>query len=132
MTRAYSYLRGSNPSPQQEFAEKFCAEKGWKLDEELTFEDQGKNARVGFLKDFLEAVQSGRIRPGSVLIVDGLDRLVRAQMETALELLRDILKAGITIATTSPERIYTEENLNDLASILEPLLYMSRPESNGR
>src|SRR5262245_930103 len=89
--RAYSYLRFSDGSQrkgdslrrQREFAVELCRRNGWVLDDSLHLRDLGvsayrsKNAKVGALAEFIEAVQSGRVRPNSVLVIESIDRLSR-------------------------------------------------------
>ena len=128
--RAYSYLRvsddhqvkGDGLRRQNDFAATLCAEEGWCLDDTLRFEDHGvsgfhgDNARVGQLSRFLDLVKARRIAPGSVLIVECIDRLSREQVPEAYDLFRSILPpesgsppanpaestAPTTTATSSP------------------------------
>jgi DNA invertase Pin-like site-specific DNA recombinase len=108
------------------------------LDDSLRLEDLGvsafrsKNARVGALAEFLEAVKSGRVAAGSVLILENIDRLSRNKVGIALQLFIGILNAGITIVTATPEREYTQESINDVAALLEPIIYMSRAYDESR
>jgi DNA invertase Pin-like site-specific DNA recombinase len=142
---AYSYLRFSHPSQaagdsarrQESFAEHVCRERGWRLDDSFILRDEGCSAYRGkhrsqagrkahALALFLEAVKSGRVTPGSVLIVENIDRLSREQVFEAYGLFSGILTAGITIVTREPQREYSRENCNDLLSLLEPLFCMAR------
>jgi DNA invertase Pin-like site-specific DNA recombinase len=118
-TIAYSYIRFSSKKqakgdslrrqtdPQK--AEAYCHRKGWTLSEK-TYEDlgvsafKGKNADVGNLCEFLKAVKSGAIKPGSALIVESLDRISRQGIDEGYEVVKRILKAGIILVTLSPER----------------------------
>jgi DNA invertase Pin-like site-specific DNA recombinase len=45
---------------------------------------RSRNATHGALARFFEAIEAGRVRPSSVLIVESLDRLNRAEVLTAL------------------------------------------------
>jgi DNA invertase Pin-like site-specific DNA recombinase len=146
MRRAFSYLRfssakqmkGDSRRRQTEFAESICKKHGWVLDDSLNLQDLGvsayrsKNVRVGALAEFLEAVQSGRVSRGSILIVENIDRLSRNKVGVALQLFIQLLNHGITIVTADPERIYTEESINDVAALLEPIIYMSRAHEESR
>jgi hypothetical protein len=60
---------------------------------------------------FLLAVDEGRIPSGSVLIVEGLDRLSRAEPIRAQAQLAQIINAGITVVTASDGREYNREKL---------------------
>jgi DNA invertase Pin-like site-specific DNA recombinase len=139
--RAYSYLRfssarqaaGDSRRRQAAFAAELCQRNGWILDDSLHLEDlgvsafRGKNAEVGSLSVFREAVRSGRVAPGSILIVESLDRLSRDAVDEAYDLFRGIIRAGITIATRTPERVYNQEACGgDMLALLEPLFIMSR------
>lgn len=140
VTRAYSYIRfsskkqekGESRRRQWDFAVDICKEKGWTLDDSLTLTDlgvsafRGKNAKVGALADFLEAIRTGRVLRGSVLIIESIDRLSRNKLGDALQLFISILNAGVEIVTQEPARHYTSESINDLAGMLEPLVYMLR------
>jgi DNA invertase Pin-like site-specific DNA recombinase len=91
-SRVYSYLRFSDPKQaagssadrQLEYAARWAAEHGMQLDSSLSLRDEGLSAchqrhvKQGASGVFLVAVDEGRIMPGSVLVVEGLDRLTRA------------------------------------------------------
>lgn len=138
--RAFSYIRFSSKKQQKgesfrrqsEFAVEVCRENGWVLDETLTLSDlgvsafRGANARVGALAEFLEAIRVGRVLRGSVLIIESIDRLSRNKVGEALQLFISILNSGVSIVTREPRRTYTQDSINDIASLLEPLIYMSR------
>src|SRR5262249_8853600 len=120
MKTAYSYLRfsdrkqakGDSQRRQVEWSEQVAAREGWMLDIELTLRDlgvsafRGKNAAGGALGQFLRAVEEERVPPGSVLLVESLDRLTRQQAQRACSLFLDILNAGIEIRTREPDRHY--------------------------
>src|SRR4051812_17590900 len=103
-TRAYSYLRFSTPEQQKgdsfrrqsSMAASYAAHHGLELDEHLTFHDLGRSAfrgqnlaEAGRLGDFLEAVRSGLVPSGSVLLVEQLDRISRQAARKALRVLED-------------------------------------------
>ena len=89
--RAYSYLRfstteqlkGDSLRRQTQAARAYADTHGLDLDEALTFRDlgvsafKGKNVAEGALGAFLQAVDAGRVPPGSWLLVENLDRLSR-------------------------------------------------------
>jgi DNA invertase Pin-like site-specific DNA recombinase len=139
-TRAFSYIRFSSARQmgndsvrrQRDLSATLAARKGWVMDESLRFEDEAcsgfksKNANVGRLAEFLSAIEGGTVPAGSVLIVESLDRLSRDEIGTALQLWLRILGAGVSIATVEPERVYGPDSSNNLASLLEALVIMSR------
>lgn len=140
VSRAFSYIRFSSKKQQKgesfrrqsEFAVEVCQENGWVLDESLTLNDlgvsafRGNNAKVGALGEFLEAIRTGRVLRGSVLIIESIDRLSRSKVGEALQLFISILNSGVSIVTREPRRTYSQDSINDIAALLEPLIYMSR------
>ena len=123
--RVYSYLRFSDPRQstggsadrQLQYAQKWAAEKGLMLDESLSMRDEGLSAyhqrhiTQGALGVFLVAIEEGRIASGSVLVVEGLDRLSRAEPIQAQAQLAQIINAGITVVTASDGREYNRAGL---------------------
>lgn len=123
--RVYSYLRfsdprqatGSSADRQLQYAQRWAAERGLLLDESLSLRDEGLSAyhqmhvKQGALGAFLKAVDEGRIPEGSVLIVEGLDRLSRAEPIQAQAQLAQIINAGITVVTASDGREYNRAGL---------------------
>ncbi|MFZ6686570.1 recombinase family protein [Undibacterium sp. SXout11W] len=124
-SRVYSYLRFSDPKQavghsierQLQYAERWAAERGLPLDTSLSLRDEGLSAyhqrhvKQGALGTFLLAVSEGRIPSGSVLVVEGLDRLSRAEPIQAQAQLAQIINAGITVVTASDGREYNREGL---------------------
>lgn len=123
--RVFSYLRFSDPKQsvgssadrQLEYAQRWAADKGLALDESLSLRDEGLSAyhqrhvTQGALGVFLRAVEDGRIASGSVLVVEGLDRLSRAEPIQAQAQLAQIINAGITVVTASDGREYNRAGL---------------------
>ncbi|ASL27382.1 recombinase family protein [Azotobacter chroococcum] len=123
--KVYSYLRfsdprqatGSSADRQLQYAQTWAAARGFELDETLSLRDEGlsayhqKHVKQGALGVFLLAVDEGRIPAGSVLIVEGLDRLSRAEPIQAQAQLAQIINAGITVVTASDGREYNRAGL---------------------
>lgn len=121
----YSYSRFSDPRQakgsslerQAAYAARWAAEHGLTLDESLTLQDEGLSAyhqrhvKSGALGVFLAAVESGKVPPGSVLVVEGLDRLSRTEPIQAQAQLAQIVNAGITVVTASDGKAYSRERL---------------------
>ena len=107
----YSYIRFSTPEQrkgtghkrQTNAAEEWCRKNGLPLFK--NYSDlgvsafKGKNAEHGELSAFLKLVNAGRIPPGSILLVESLDRLSRQNVNKALELFLSIINADIEIVT---------------------------------
>lgn len=126
MPKAYSYRRfsskrqegGDSLRRQIELAEQYAKDHGLTLDL-LTFEDlgisafKGRNVREGSLSAFLKAVDDGLIVSGSYLLVESLDRLSRAQVDDALQLLLSIVQRGIVLVTMTDRVAYSKESIKD-------------------
>lgn len=137
----YSYMRfssekqgeGDSMVRQGRYAATWAASHEMTLDEKLTMRDKGLSAyhqqhiKTGALGVFLRAVESGLIVPGSVLIVEGLDRLSRAEPLVAQAQLASIINAGITVVTAADSKEYSRESLKaNPMDLLYALLVMIR------
>lgn len=125
IVQVYSYLRFSDPKQaaghsaerQLAYAQRWAAERGMLLDERLSLRDEGLSAyhqnhvKHGALGVFLKAIEDGKVAAGSVLIVEGLDRLSRAEPIQAQAQLAQIVNAGITVVTASDSKEYNREKL---------------------
>jgi hypothetical protein len=106
---------GSSADRQAEYAARWAAARGLVLDEALSMRDEGlsgyhqRHVTHGALGVFLRAVEDGRIEAGSVLIVEGLDRLSRAEPLKAQAQLTQIIHAGITVVTAADGQEYSME-----------------------
>lgn len=121
---AYSYLRFSRPEQAAGHSEQRQIEDSRKYAEDagLAFADEmadrglsaytGDNIKRGALKGFLDAIGAGHIAPGSVLIVENVDRLSRQDVLSAFQTIADIVNAGVKIVTLSPSAEYDREALN--------------------
>jgi hypothetical protein len=123
--KVFSYLRfsdprqatGSSADRQLAYAAAWAAQRGLQLDDSLSLKDEGLSAyherhvKQGALGAFLRAVDKGRIPAGSVLVVEGLDRLSRAEPLQAQAQLAQIINAGITVVTASDGREYNRAGL---------------------
>jgi DNA invertase Pin-like site-specific DNA recombinase len=117
---AFSYVRFSTPAQaegdslrrQTEQARAYCERMGWTLDTTLTLRDlgvsafRGRNAAVGAFRVFLDAVKSGRVAPGSALIVESIDRISREGIDQGYDTVKGILKSGVLLVTLCPERLF--------------------------
>lgn len=122
---AYSYIRfsrleqrrGDSIRRQTAMRDEYVARKKLQLDTSFVLSDQGlsafrgRNKRTGALKLFLDAVDKYKIKKGSHLIIESLDRLSREQVEEAFDLFMSIIRSGIVLVTLVPEMEYTKGNL---------------------
>lgn len=137
---AYSYLRfsshgqadGDSVRRQTANPQEWCERNGVRLDSSLVFEDRARSAfkkhnrHREALTEFRQYVAEGRIRPGSFLIVENLDRLSREQERIAVELLLSIVNAGITVVQLMPEeQIFSPKNL-DMLGLMRAVIQMAQ------
>lgn len=137
----YSYVRFSQLSQsegrslerQKVTAEEYAASEGLVLDTTTKYEDRGvsafkgKNARQGALKEFMEAVESGKIKAGSYLLIEDMDRLTRLPVLEGFEVFQRILRGGITIVTLKDGAKYSSESIAENWTLIMPVLFnMSR------
>jgi DNA invertase Pin-like site-specific DNA recombinase len=147
----YSYIRFSHPSQadghslerQRAYAAQWAAKNGMPLDDTLTMRDEGLSAyhqrhvSAGALGVFFRAIEDGRIAPGSVLVVEGFDRLSRAAPLDALTQLQGIVGKGIRVVTAADQREYTAAKLQRdpwmlLGSLMEMIRAHEESSTKGR
>lgn len=126
-TKVYSYARfsgkkqakGQTVERQSNYAEVFAREHGLTLDTALSMFDKGLSAyherhvKTGALGVFLKTIDDGKVEPGSILIVEGLDRLSRAEPLIAQAQLSQIINAGVTVVTAADNKTYSRESIKD-------------------
>lgn len=120
MQNTYLYIRfsddkqaqGSSYERQLSYARQYCPTLI--EDKDHIYFDSGKSAFSGAnlqdgseLKRFYDAVASGRVPKGSILLVEDLDRLSRAGMWKASDKLRELTENGITVVTLRDSKRYT-------------------------
>ena len=134
MITAYSYCRFSSGEQakgtsleRQKRSQELIKSKGWQLDTTLQMEDLGVSAYkkknlsdVAALGSFLEAIKQKKIKRGSVLVVEHLDRLTRAEVTVATEVFLQIINAGVSIISLTPA--YREYNKKEIDA--QPFLMM--------
>jgi DNA invertase Pin-like site-specific DNA recombinase/gas vesicle protein len=134
---AYSYIRfsslpqqyGDSIRRQKQMSAEMAKRHGWKLDETLRIDKgrsawTGENATLGYLAAFLKLCEgtNRKVKPGSILIVESLDRLSREKAPEALALFSRIINAGIKIAVASKDKIYSKEAINSNQFLLFEVL----------
>ena len=149
MAKVFSYLRFSRPEQmkgdsqrrQLERTEAWVERNGHVLDQSLDLRDlgksafRGKNVTEGRLGAFLEAIETGKVKSGSFLVLENLDRLSRNEVfEEALPLVQRIIKAGVSIVTLDPERVYSRKTVREIGPLLEMLLalFLANEESRKK
>lgn len=118
--RAYVYIRwssklqndGDSRRRQELGVEEFINRTG--VDIEETFRDEGisgftgQNLKIGALKDLMERVKKGTIRKGDYIVCESVDRLTRQDIWQAIEMLGNIMRAGVRIYTTTDQKLYDD------------------------
>src|SRR5688572_2171700 len=116
MTTAYSLIRFSTPGQadgdsfrrQNGPTYAFCEKHDLDLDTSLHESDvrrlgvsafRGAQIRKGSLGKFIRLVEAGKVRKGSWLIVEEIDRLTRQIHDQAYDLCLTLMRKGIKIAT---------------------------------
>ncbi|OIO03012.1 MAG: hypothetical protein AUJ49_05300 [Desulfovibrionaceae bacterium CG1_02_65_16] len=139
-SQAYIYIRlssqaqawGDGERRQHDAALRFVETHGLRLTE--TLQDigvsafRGDNASTGSLGSFLKRAENGEIPPGSMLVVESLDRLTRNCVNPALKLLLDITQLGIKIGLTAQNVIL---DLASYAAFFPILADMMRSNSES-
>ena len=144
---AYSYVRfshgrqknGDSLRRQMALSREYANKHGLNL-QELTYSDlglsafRGANIERGALAGFIKAVEDGSIRRGSYLLVENFDRLSRAEVHVALQLLLRLVSAGIVVVTLMDGKVWNEETVADTTNLLVTIIVMGRAhdESLGR
>jgi DNA invertase Pin-like site-specific DNA recombinase len=148
----YSYLRfssgrqGKGDSIRRQ-SETTCAGEGpvsWcgrnkvTFDPSLSFKDAGKSAWKGNkqvrLQEFLSLIKSGRILPGSFLLVEKIDRLSRKGAIYGFDKCREILEGGVTIVDLSDDHRYSPSMLQGglMNGVLELQIKLEQAEQYSR
>ena len=105
--------KGRSEGRQGDETEEYCSRKGYIIVE--TFVDRGfsaytgENSDKGHLKAILDLAAAGKIKPGTHLVVELLDRISRQEIIAALPFFLNIINLGLAIDTTFDEQIYTKE-----------------------
>lgn len=143
MPKAYRYHRFSTPEQdtgtslerQRKATKTLCEKHGWQLINP-PLEDKGISAwkgdhlRVGELGRFTDRVAAGEIEPGSILVIENLDRLSREKLKNARRWIEDINEAGITVAVCSPELMLDEEAMSG-SNMGTMILYLMEASRSG-
>lgn len=142
---AYSYVRfstvkqelGDSLRRQVEACEEYCKKHNLEL-HPVSYRDLGvsafkrKNLEKGALAAFIDAVKTGKVAKGSYLVIEQFDRMSRAQTSTALQLLLDLVKAGIKVVTLDDQKVWDSDSINDTGNLVLAIVYMSRANNESQ
>lgn len=136
--KAYLYIRfsskrqelGDSIKRQQDAAEYWCGRNSVTLSEQ-TFEDLGISAfkeggKRPALVDLIEAVHLGKIPRNSYILFEDTDRLTRRGFKHALDLVHELVSAGVYMVTLGNGQVYDSKNIQSLSSSLPLLLDADR------
>jgi DNA invertase Pin-like site-specific DNA recombinase len=138
MDTAYSYIRWSDvrQSDGDSHKRQVDLREGWlaahpkvQLDTSLKLVDKGVSGFHGqhrsdkhCLGQFVRQVEAGRVRPGSFLLIENLDRLSREEVHDAVELLLKLTRLGVVVVQLSPvvcEFVYPVEMSKLIIAVVE-------------
>ena len=109
-------MKGDSLRRQDKATRQYALENGLELveliDDQGVSAFEGKNAVDGKLAYFLERAKSGDIEPGSVLIVESLDRISRQNLLNAMALFNQIIECGVTIVTLMDRQEYSKHSIS--------------------
>ncbi|MCO2549229.1 recombinase family protein [Pseudomonas aeruginosa] len=145
--KAYSYIRFSSPEQsrgdsqrrQREAAAKYAEEHNLELvlDKDYQFFDAGISAykgrnstHEGKLRRFYDYVKDGRIKNGSYLLVESLDRLSREDVLIALPRFIDLLNEGVNVVTLADGIVYSKGA--DVPQLIMSIVHMSRAHHESK
>lgn len=141
MKKAYSYIRYSSPqqakgdSFRRQFSatQEYCEKNGYELDTELAiYQELGVSGVDGDqenLKRFISDCEIGKVKKGSLLIVENLDRLSRKKINKAMRQFLHLLDF-VDIYTLQDQKLYSQNDDVDsetqLLDVMTSLIVMSR------
>jgi DNA invertase Pin-like site-specific DNA recombinase len=99
-------------------AEAYAQVHKFELDRSINFHDEvsgytGVNRTKGKLRLLLERVRKGLVPRGTALLVENLDRLSREHPLDSIDLIRELVTAGIEIHVLTNGQVYTEARLRE-------------------
>ena len=130
--------KGTSIARQAKLAQEWCQAQGLTLDESLCLADlglsayHGDNKTRGELGAFLRAIEEGKVPRGSYLVVEALDRLTRAKVLEAMNLLAQIVHAGVKVVSLNDGMIWDEEKIANTSSLLISVVMFSRAHDESR
>ena len=147
--KVYSYTRmstreqmqGDSARRQYDMASRWLVQHpGMELDTELGMSDLGVSGFSGdnldneaALGGFIQGIKDGVVPPGSVLLLEKLDRGTRLPGDLAVALFSKIIRSGVDIVTLSSGKRWTVETLGGFDFILMACeVALAHQESKGK
>ena len=143
---AYSYIRFSTPEQslgdskrrQVEKTREYCNQNNLNLSNDTFYDEgisgfRGKNKIIGELARFLNLCQSNKIKSGSYLLCEHIDRISREKLWDAFGTVQKILNEGIVLVTLNDGKKYSKQVLNQTDMItLMFSMFQSNEESSKK
>lgn len=119
MAKAIAYVRYSSATqgdgdsverqtaPLRDFEEKFNTEITEIIKDEGVSSFRGDNIKTGKFKGIIKKIEIGEIIDGDYLVIESIDRISRQELNKTASILQGILDKGISIYTTSDQRLYS-------------------------
>ncbi|WP_122033035.1 recombinase family protein [Aliivibrio sp. EL58] len=143
--QVYSYVRVSSIQQVQKtgIQRQVSKAKQWALDNGYTFNDtfidqgvsayKGNNVSSGELGSFIEAVKSGAVPRGSILVIEALDRLSRQDISKAMRQFLELTGLGLEIVTLSDNQLYSEESIGENGmQLMMSLMFMMKANEESK
>ncbi|MGN6376747.1 MAG: recombinase family protein [Sphingomonas sp.] len=107
--------KGSTLERQLTDCQAFCADRAWPVIEILKDEGKsaytGDNIKTGALGQFSRRFEEGHYPPGTVLVVEQLDRVSRMAPMDVMTWIFRVVEAGLTIVTANDSLTISKEQL---------------------
>jgi DNA invertase Pin-like site-specific DNA recombinase/transcription elongation GreA/GreB family factor len=146
MTNCVTYKRfstkaqdkGSSLDRQTTAINAMVEQHKWTVIEEL--EDLGASAwrgdhlKSGALGRFKERVDAGEVDPGTILVIENIDRLSRQNVKKARRWVEEVTEAGIGVAVASKNKVFNEASLSgeNIIDLLEYLMEAKRSNEESQ
>jgi DNA invertase Pin-like site-specific DNA recombinase len=125
-----SLYRQTQDTMAGESPESWCARNNV-LFSPITYRDlglsgwDGANVKQGELRVILDAIKSGKVRRGDYLLVERVDRITRQGVDVGMDIIKEILRAGVSIVTLANGRVYGPDACKGLMKgLLELQMYL--------
>lgn len=113
--------KGSTLKRQEGECRRYAAARGWNIVDMIVDDGvsafRGQNTLEGGLPKFVDDVAAGAHPPGTILLVEKLDRLSRQHVRAVLTWVMRITELGVVICTVEDDRRYDADNLDMVAMI---------------
>ena len=143
---AYSYIRFSTPEQslgdskrrQVDKTIEYCNQNNLNLSNDTFYDEgisgfRGKNKIIGELARFLNLCKSNKIKNGSYLLCEHIDRISREKLWDAFGTVQKILNEGIVLVTLNDGKKYSKQVLNQTDMItLMFSMFQSNEESSKK